>query len=169
MTNFCAEGGEGNKFCELLTRCQLGASVCNLCLYLGTCICNAGTDMCWSVTTPNNGGCFANIYPMISSCKTYFGSATSGTVFGIRGSFGYIATNNYGSICVIHPPIYGFASTSCCACCIATNDVQGISRAATASFMQIPGAGGWAGFKCGGATNCAGDAGRMGMVCVSFR
>lgn len=171
LTNFCAEGGEGNKFCEVLTRCTFGAASCNWCTYLGACISNSGTDMCWigddRIGSP--GCCFDNMYPMISSCKTYFGSATSGTVFGIRGSFSSIALNCNVTICVQHAPIYGFASSSCCACLINTVEQQGCTRSAVNGFMQIPGAGGWAGFKCGGQTNCAGDAGRMGMVCVSFR
>jgi len=173
LTNFCAEGGEGNLFCEVLTRCSLGPTTCLYCMFLGGCICNSGSDVCWN--GPQQGGvgvpasCFDNLYPMISSCKTYFGSATSGTVYGVRGSFGHIAVNYNSSICVVHPPIYGFASTSCCACCVNSTTIQGCTRSAANGFMQIPGAGGWAGFKNGGATSCAGDAGRMGMVCVSFR
>jgi hypothetical protein len=173
LTNFCAEGGEANKICEIKTRGQLGATVCNLCRYLGACFTNYGTDMCWSgnlssvIGTP--GGCFDAIYPMISSCKTYYGSATSGTVYGIRGSFGSISVTCTGAICVAHPPIYGYASSSCCTCCVYANYQQGCARSVPNGYMVIPGAGGWAGFKCGGATNCAGDSGRAGMVCVSFR
>lgn len=170
LTNFCAEGGEGSKYCEVLTRCSFGASTCATCMFLGGCLCNSGSDVCWNGPGQGSvGGDLANIYPMISSCKTYFGSATSGTVYGVRGSFGYIAVNYGGTLCVAHPPIVGFSTNSCCACSIALSTVQGCTRAAINGFMQIPGAGGWAGYKCGGETNCAGDAGRMGMVCVSFR
>jgi hypothetical protein len=167
LTNFCAEGGEGSIFCEAITRCLIGPAVNSYCTFFG-CICNTGSDFCWNYAALV-GGCNDNLMPMISSCKTFFGSATGGTVYGIRGSFGMITVTCIGSICVAHPPIYGFPSSSCCNCCIATNYRQGCARAAVNGFMQIPGAGGWAGFKCGGATNCAGDAGRMGMVCVSFK
>ena len=166
LNNFCAEGGEGSMFCEAITRGIIGAT-CGYCVMFG-CLCNAGSDFCWNYSALVNS-CGDNIMPMISSCKTFFGTATGGTVYGIRGSFGLMGVNSSGGICVGHPPIYGFPSNSCCTCCLATNDIQGCSRSAVNGFMQIPGAGGWAGFKCGGATNCAGDAGRMGMVCVSYK
>jgi len=169
LTNFCAEGGEGSKYCEVLTRCSFGASTCATCMFLGGCLCNSGSDVCWNTPQAGIGADLVNIYPMISSCKTYFGSATSGTVYGVRGSFGYISVNYSGILCVAHPPIVGFSTNSCCACCVTSSSAQGCTRAASNGFMQIPGAGGWAGYKCGGETNCAGDAGRMGMVCVSFR
>jgi hypothetical protein len=169
LTNFCAEGGEGSIFCELKTRCQIGADVCNFCTYLGGGVCNTGTDVCWIPYSIIPASTFDNEYPMIASCKTYFGSATSGVVYGVRGSFGSISVSCDGQICVVHPPIVGFSTNSCCACCIVASTQQGCTRAAINGFMQIPGAGGWAGYKCAGETNCAGDAGRMGMVCVSFR
>jgi hypothetical protein len=169
LTNFCAEGGEGNIFCEAKTRCVIGVETCGFCVFLGGCICNSGSDICWS--GPQQGGigvCVESGAQTISSCKTFFGTATCGTVYGVRGSFGCIAVSNDSSICVAHPPIYGFPTSSCCSCCIAVNYRQGCCRSAANGFMQIPGAGGWAGYKCGGETNRAGDAGRMGMVCVSF-
>ena len=172
LTNFCAEGGEGNKFCELKTRCQLGAEVCGFCVYLGGCLCNEGSDVCWYGNSFAGSGpacAFDNLYPSMSSCKTYYGTATSGTVYGVRGSFSSIAVNCNGTICVQHAPIVGFSTNSCCSCLITCVEQQGCTRSATNGFMQIPGAGGWAGFKCGGQTNCAGDAGRMGMVLVHYR
>jgi hypothetical protein len=171
LSNFCAEGGEGSMFCEAITRCIIGAAANSYCMYFG-CLCNSGSDFCWSNYSLGSQTmcCWDQILPMISSCKTYFGSATGGTVYGIRGSFGLFSIVCTGGICVAHPPIYGFPSTSCCNCQVVFNYRQGMARSACAGFMQIPGAGGWAGFKCGSnVTNCAGDAGRMGMVCVSFR
>lgn len=165
LTNFCAEGGEGSIYCEIQTRCAG-----SYCMYLGGCICNSGTDVCWNTQQQGYMGCDQRLgYSMISSCKTYYGTAASGTVYGVRGSFGFISVHCDGQICVQHPPIYGFAASSCCSCCIATVDRQGCERSATNGYMQIPGAGGWAGYKCAGQTNCAGDAGRMGMVCVSYK
>jgi hypothetical protein len=169
LSNFCADGGESSLFCELQTRCVSGA-IAGACVFLGGCICS-NASVCWSVTTPGVGGpacCYDNMFPMISSCKTYFGSATGGTVYGIRGSFGSIAVNCNGSICVQHPPIYGFASTSCCVAQLTTNTVGGCCRSASAGFLLVPGAGAWAQFRCAGGTAGASDAGRMGMVCVSF-
>lgn len=171
LSNFCAEGGEGSVWCELRTRCTQG-SVQGYCRYLGGCICS-NESICWSPNTSGDGTgypscCFDNMFPMISSCKQHYGSATSGTVYGIRGSFGSIAVNCNGTIRVQHPPIYGFASTSCCCCIITTNYSSGWCRSAASGYLRIPGAGGFAHFKCGGGTSNAGDQGKFGMVCVSY-
>ena len=169
LSNFCADGGEGSVFCEAVTRGMIGP-LNGACTYFG-CLCNSGSDYCWNYTRASYMlACFDAGVPAISSCRTFFGSATGGTVYGLRGSFGQFSISNSNSICVVHPPIYGFPSTSCCNCCIATNYRGGCCRAACTGNMQIPGAGGWAGFKCGGVcTTPAGDAGRMGMVCVSYK
>jgi len=177
LSNFCAEGGEASLYCELLTRCICGISQAAYCMFLGGCICSNGS-VCWhgDIAGGGQGGagspacCFDNMFPMISSCKTYYGSATSGTVYGIRGSYGSIAVNCNTSICVQHPPIYGFPTTSCCTENITTNDSNGCCRSANAAtpYMQVPGAGSWALMRCGGGTSGAADAGRMGMVCVSY-
>lgn len=177
LNNFCAEGGEGSIFCQLVTRCVLGSSLCNWCAsFLGGCVCSNQNSVCFgAVQGGGQGGvgapacCFDNGFPMISSCKTYFGSATGGTVYGIRGSFGSIAVNCNGTIRVQHPPIYGFPNDSCCCCIITGNYASGWCRSAQQNILRIPGAGGFAHFKCGGGTGNAGDRGKFGMVCVSFR
>jgi len=176
LTNFCAEGGEGSMYCQLLTRCQLGASILGQCLFMGACICG-NNSACWNDNLQGSGGiggvgapgcCFDFDYRFISSCKTFYGIATSGTVYGIRGSFGGISINCNGTVRVQHPPIYGFASTSCCCCIITNNYSSGFCRSASNGFLRVPGAGGFAHFKCGGGTSNAGDLGKFGMVCVSF-
>lgn len=176
LSNFCAEGGEGSIFCQSLVRCLSGVVNNSNCVFLGGCICN-NNSVCFgpAIQGGGQGGlgvpscCFDAYYPMISSCKTFFGSATGGTVFGIRGSFGGIGLNCNGTVLVQHPPIYGFASTSCCCCIITTNYASGWCRSAQNGFLRVPGAGGFAHFKCGGGTSNAGDRGKFGMVCVSFR
>jgi hypothetical protein len=172
LTNFCAEGGEGNMYCQLLTRNVLGSTTCGYCQFLGGCVCG-NNSACWfGLSTPGTGApgcCFDNMFPMISSCKTFFGSATGGTVFGVRGSFGSIAVNCNGTTCVQHPPIYGFGANSCCACLLTNNYSGGFCRSAAQGTLRVPGAGGFANFKCGGGNSGAGDLGKFGMVCVSFR
>jgi hypothetical protein len=167
LTNFCAQGGEGDLYCQRLTRC---ACIDASCTFLGGCICS-NNSICWAVSTPGTGGpgcCFDLMLPMISSCKTFFGSATGGTVYGIRGSFGAIAVNCNATVRVQHPPIYGFSTTSCCCCIITSNYASGWCRSAQNGFLRVPGAGGFAHFKCGGGTSNAGDRGKFGAVCVSF-
>ena len=176
LSNFCAEGGESSLGCQLLTRCICGI-VSGYCMFLGGCVCN-NNSVCWhdSIQGGGQGGvgapsgcCFDNMFPMMSSCRTYYGSATTGTIYGIRGSYGSIALNCNGTIRVQHPPIYGFASSSCCCCIITTNYGGGCCFGAAAGYMQIPGAGGFANFKCGGNTSGSyGDRGKSGMVCVSY-
>ena len=110
LTNFCAEGGEASIYCQALTRCQYqnttGQSVPNqICRFLGGCICD-NNSVCWHPTIQGGGqggiGAPGGYYdlgiPVISSCRTFKGSATVGTVYGIRGSFGGIKVNCNGSI-----------------------------------------------------------------------
>jgi hypothetical protein len=176
LSGFCAEGGESSMYCQLTTRCVVGAGS-GYCMFLGGCVCS-NNSACWHSSVQSGGGqggtgapgcCFDNMFPMISSCKTYYGSATSGTVYGIRGSFGSIAVNCNATIRVQHPPIYGFGSSSCCCCIVSTNYGGGCVTSASNGILQVPGAGGWANFKCGGGTaGSFGDKGKMGMVCVSY-
>ena len=168
LTNFCAQGGEASLYCQLLTRCVSGAPS-GYCMFLGGCIC-ANNSVCWTANehTGVPACCFDNMFPMISSCKTYFGTATCGTVYGIRGSFGSIAVNCNGTIRVQDAPVYGFPSVSCCCCIHANSAVSGWCLSAIAGYRQYPGGGGSAVFRCGGSTSYAGDFGRMGMVCVSY-
>jgi len=175
LSNFCAEGGESSIGCQLQTRSICGISQ-GYCMFLGGCVCD-NNSVCWhpDISSGGQGGtgspacCFDNMFPMMSSCRTYYGSATSGTVYGIRGSYGSIAVNCNGTIRVQHPPVYGFASSSCCCCIITTNYGGGCSISAINGVMQIPGAGGFANFKCGGGTaGSYGDKGKFGMVCVSY-
>jgi hypothetical protein len=166
LTNFCAEGGEGSLYCQLTTRGVLGGN----CMFLGGCICT-NNSVCWGGTSSGVGAplcCFDNMFPMISSCKTYYGSATSGTVYGIRGSFGSIAVSCNGTVRVQDAPVYGFSTLSCCCCIYACNSVSGWCLSACAGYRQYPGGGGSALFQCGGSNGEAGDSGRMGMVCVSY-
>jgi hypothetical protein len=166
LTNLCAQGGEGDRYCELVTRCVFTASECQWCMYLGSCICASG-----SICSGSSGffKCLEVGFPYISSCKTYFGTATNGSVYGIRGSFGYIKPAAGGTICcAVHPPIYGFASTSCCAMATAQCCGGGICCQACNSVLVVPGAGGFASYTCTGTCIC-GDYGRFGMICVCYK
>ena len=171
LTNFCAEGGEGSLYCQVLTRCSFG-SVPGYCMFLGGCICS-NNSVCFPSNYAQTGlgwpsCCFDNMYPMISSCKTYFGSATGGTVYGVRGSFGSIAVNYNATIRVQDAPIVGFSTMSCCTCIHTDYTASGWCKAACLGHRAYPGGGGSALFQCGGANSYAGDSGRMGMVCVSY-
>jgi len=172
LTNFCAEGGKAGMFCEMKVRCSMALICCNYCIYSAgsACICTTGTDVCiegnqGGYTCSNSAGA-VNIR---KSCAMYYGSAASGTVYGIQGAYHLTSEGNGAVLCVRHAPVYGFPNDSCCHCCIATSGRAGLERSACAGYMQIPSAGGWAAFTCAGCATHCGDAGRMGMVCVSWK
>ena len=172
LTNFCAEGGKSGTYCEMRARGSCGNEQCGYCIYMGgsACICNTGSDVC---IYNNQGGysCAENPSAMDvhNACNTYYGTATSADVYGIQGAY-HMQQDTQGAIfCIRHAPIYGFPNESCCACCIAEAARAGLDRAACAGYMQIPGAGGWAGYTCAGCYQSCGDAGRMGMICVSWK
>ena len=174
LTNFCAEGGESNIFCERKTRCHYIPNQSNSCQYMGGCICNNGSDYCEENTqTPSPGypqNRMDGNMPVAASCKTHYGTATGGTVYGIPGTFSFWK-HNHGSYnqCMKHGGTYGFPT---CSCCNATMSNENTGCCYQACYCQamccIPGAGAWGYSTCGGDTNGCADIGKTGMVCVSY-
>ena len=174
LTNFCAEGGESNIFCERKTRCHYQPNQNNSCQYMGGCICNTGTDYCEdNVQTPAPGylqNRMDAMMPVAASCKTHYGSATGGTVYGIPGSFSFWK-HNHGSynMCSKHGGTYGFPQCSCCQATFSNENGGCCYQACSCQAMCcIPGAGAWGYATCGGDTNGFSDIGKTGMVCVSY-
>ena len=174
LTNFCAEGGESNIFCERKTRCHYTPNQMNVCQYMGGCICNTGTDYCsHNSQTPSPGYPQNRMdaqFPVAVSCKTHYGSATGGTVYGIPGSFSFYKYNHGAyNQCVKHGGTYGFPT---CSCCQATFSNENGGCCYQACYCQamccIPGAGAWGYSTCGGDTSGFADIGKTGMVCVSY-
>ena len=170
LTNFCADGGDGSRGCQICRRMgPIAFGCCNF--YMGMCQFNNNTDYCMTpggFISPGitRGGPYNIVYPFYPSAKTFYGSSTSGTVYGINGMYGFTRIGS-ANPCVGNAPIYGFPSC-CCNCCI-FNYSQGCCRSAQAGYMQIPGVSGWPGFSCGGANTRCGDMGRMGMVCICYK
>ena len=92
---------------------------------------------------------------------------------GRVGAAPSFATRDGGGMraCAIHPPVYGFSGCfdypgsvdeACCYC------RGGCCCSACLGYRQIPSQSGSFTMKCGGTTDVCGDAGRMGMVCVSY-
>jgi hypothetical protein len=204
LTNFCAAGGIGNICAEIASRRTYfleagiggGASIPSITdlgeafSYLGYCLCATGSSFCSNaISTPYNyngcltcGGGFMHnphmLYQMEHATGSLpYGSATCGTVFGIRGSFTETCMNHYCKCGYMKSaPIYGFESESqCCFQIQGGTTCGGNYCAASSSFgaviqsMRIPGAGGFAMQVAGGCLSICGDAGRMGMVCVSYK
>lgn len=173
LSNFCADGGLSGRVClQMKARCQYGMTVHNRCggVIPGMCWCCQGTWLC--TTGGTQGGCLKDhgvgLYKNWSTgtCKTYYGTATGATVYGISGILHqFNAARNPHCLCVKYPPIYGFESLSQCACMFTSNGQAGCNRKAANNYMQIPAAGGMASYGCYECNN-SGDAGRMGMVCV---
>jgi hypothetical protein len=68
----------------------------------------------------------------------------------------------------VHPPIYGFESTSQC-CFTWTATCCGRTCSACCGFLAIPGAGGVPSTSTFQNYGACGDMGKGGMVCVCFR
>ena len=177
LTNFCAEGGESNIFCEVLTRCLRGPNTQSACKYMGSCICNSGSDYC-SHDTETAGmaqpqGRRATSYQATASCKTYYGSAvgTGATVYGMPGQYSYFRYDHGSNdTCFKHPGMYGFPDCSCCEAQM-NNENTGCCYQACycAAMCCSPGAGAWGYSTCGGDNSGESDIGKTGMVCVSYK
>ena len=180
LSNFCAQGGwSGCMFKEIEDRAdQYGVKTGQYCYcrYLGGCMCRSGAWVCAEYDTPGQGYpegyCSGALMPWVARCVCFYGSDTSGQgsgVYGHRGMWSYIAQDNY-------MPMFGWASTPygfpsyCCGRggCWICNNCGGFCQSAwNTGVRPIPGAGAWLNSSCGGNCTC-GDAGRMGMVCVSY-
>ena len=194
LTNFCASGGIGSLCTQSTDRLTYYRQTSPIpdpgyTGYLGYCLCATGSSFCnGQYSTPFNyngcltcgGGFMSNPHTMYQaehSSALPYGSATGGTVYGIRGAYPEVCLNIY-CMCgyMKHPPIYGFASSSQCVFGFNGNTSCGgnycSSNATFGSLtpsMLIPGAGGFAMQIAGGCLSICGDAGRMGMVCVCYK
>ena len=175
LTNFCAEGGESSLFCESKVRCLAGPNEQSACKYMGSCICNSGTDYCSENTqTPGVGypeGRREANYQSTANCKKHYGTVSAGsTIYGLPGQWSYFAYD-FGAdqACHRHPGMYGFPDCSCCHACMSNENGGCCWQACYCQAMCcIPGAGAWGYSTCGGDTNGCADIGRTGMVCVSY-
>jgi hypothetical protein len=173
LTNFCAMGGESSIYCEVKSRQQCVQVISDgYCMWMGSCICNTGTDYCSHDTETGGVGYPEGYrdmhYQSTASCKTFYGEATNGDVWGIPGQFSY-AHYDHGAneFCTWSPGVYGFPSESCCCFCF-SNENGGCCYQACYCAHQIPNAGAFGYATCGGDNHGCADIGRMGMVCVSY-
>lgn len=171
LTNFCASGGCAGVFRSM--QILHGSSCCRYQAQgrtaSGACICNSGTDYCFSNSCATCGE-----IPWIGDPDlTFYGTATSGTVLGLSSirSKGCFDTNHFGYF--IHPPLIGPCHTpqpnSCCCNTWTSGSCCGGCRCRAADgVLCYPGAGGFGTHMMGGSTEWAGDAGRGGMVRVTW-
>lgn len=165
LNNFCAEGGQGrigvwmqmygrrvtNRFANI--GCDpAGGSLC----CLGSHFCNLGCATCGEI-------------PYVAGAS-YYGSTTNNSiVYGIRGMWPRACYD--AALCgyFIHPPIYGFESTSQCCWIFSSGNCRGSVFSACCAYLQIPGAGGAPSISRNNNYGGCGDMGRTGMVCVCFK
>ena len=166
------------------------------CIYnSGACVCNGASDYCFTgscalcgcipFTKTNTSTWYGCNTLNINCCCTATNCTMTGfwwgQVVGINGMNGSdcFDTNHYGYKC--HPPIYGFESVSQCVICGVNGNMCGglCCNGCGYNFMRYPGAGGSAVWMMAGCTvscdpsgcfgsQCGGDIGRGGMVCVSY-
>ena len=175
---FCAEGGEGNghHWMAHLGNCQQSRFTTTCCNQSGGCWCENGSYVC------NQAVCAVCQGPIdFVPGSMYYGCLTcpdiytpenfdeNAIVYGIRGIWSRYCTNSSKYGWNIHPPIYGFEnSTQCCVTWTSGNCCGKNCSAWTNSCLRYPGAGGWGSYNWGSYSVC-GDAGKFGMVCVSYK
>jgi hypothetical protein len=76
---------------------------------------------------------------------------------------GNLQTGTYS----VSPPVFGFENATCCLV-FSGSTCAGCNRRASNGIQQGPAFGGFASMVFGGCSACGGDAGGMGMICVSY-
>lgn len=185
MCNVCAEGGANFHWQSILDQGCYGSAGggywCTIEYYpnsgttAGPCVCGSNNYCSNSCAT------CGEVVVHRNSLVNFYGCATNGKLMGIPGLHGGLCldTNQYGHF--TNPPVINtthtgaFDSASNCGCrvcftsennlggCLCSGGINGTS------VQQFPGAGGFAHHAMGGNTTGCGDAGRMGMVRVTYR
>ena len=177
----CAEGGGGSMFNWMAAvgkgRPYRTGNVC--CMDSGSCFCSQGTwyrydNSCAICKGPiehvggaNYNGC---IWGTTANTNSTVPSDGNGIVYGIRGIWPEWCynTNHYGW--GNHPPIYGFENcTRCCFQWTSGNCCGCYCSSWFSGCLRVPGAGGWPNITMGDHRSGCGDAGGMGMVCISYK
>ena len=129
----------------------------------------SGWNFCWDTSGAN-----VKVPHMFSKCDMWCVCCNTRSKFcayglpGIYPAF-VIGQDLHTGTYQIAPPVFGFEN---CTCCLNANNVcygvGGCCYQASAGYQQIPAVGGYGKYICGGYNACEGDAGGMGMVCVSW-
>ena len=192
LSNFCVEGGESCLWCQIKAHAPGGKGYCiaetqfisgvgERAFWMSMCANINGNDTChqdgimqtsyaWPRSSQNR-----HHFPMVRSERTYYGSATSGDVWGHNGIYSQMWTGDGMRTCVTHAPVYGHMGCNDNLCNSNTYDACCYCRGGCCAQAQqngcnlVPSRSGSWNMKCGGHTNYPqGDWGRMGMVCVSY-
>lgn len=164
----CAEGGYP---CMPSWNSDVGGSAQNTCMIPTQDGCAAqscsGWNFCWDSSDDNT------YVPHAFASQTWYAINPQNSVnYGIPAIWASFCLGNqvYCNSCMISAPVFGFENCTCKqipreAMCTGTG---GCHYQANAGYQQIPAAGGYGGYVCGGYTSGCGDPGGMGMICVSY-
>lgn len=131
-------------------------------------ICNSGYDWCSTSMQP-----VSNVFQYGKTTRGAGYNALTGNLAaiipGIWPAF-CIPSTNVTSGFTIHPPVYGFENISqCCVSWSPGTSINGTTLSANAqNYLRIPSAGGAPVIQQGGVNTYCGDAGRFGMVRISY-
>lgn len=173
LSGVCADGGQSRISCRMkyyhsnYGQCRWRG--CNSVTDSGPCLCESGSWYCF-----DNSCATCGIIPFIKNKeRTFKGTAGTGTVFGLSAyaGGGCLDRNNYGYH--VRPPSIGVChecrTNSCCCQTFSSGSCCGGCRCqACCGIFCYPGSGGFATHMMGGATDWSGDAGRGGMVRVTW-
>lgn len=136
----------------------------------------SGWNFCWDTGADN-----VTIPHAFSKCETWCACCNTrgATIYGLPAIYPAIVIgadlSSPGNSYHISPPVFGFENCTCCwsNSTLSTNGslclgYGGCFYQAANGYQQIPAVGGFAGWVCGGYNSGCGDAGGMGMICVSW-
>ena len=137
----------------------------------------SGWNFCWDTAGDN-----VTVPHFFSKCDTYCVCCNTRSKFcayGIPTVYPALVIGSDlstpGNGYHISPPVFGFEQCTCCwgNCTLSTvgslcNGYGGCHYSAQNGYQQIPAVGGFGSWVCGGYTAGCGDAGGMGMICVSW-
>ena len=133
----------------------------------------AGWNFCWDTAADNT--CTSHAFSINETwclcCNTRSAVAYGLPVIYPGLSVGTVDVAS-GPTFTISPPVFGFENCTCCHCWQSSftmpNGYGGCYFQAINGYQAIPAVGGYGGFVCGGQNASGGDAGGMGMICVSW-
>ena len=154
-TGFGTQTG-GGQTCSIPTDDNCSPNMCS------------GWNFCWDsgdddVTVPH-------LFSSCAWCHDEPGTSVKNFGYGIPSiwpSF-KIPGTNLNTAESVSPPVFGFESLTCKDTWSQGQTCSGCCRCAQQGFQQGPSFGGYATQVFGGCQACGGDAGGMGMICISY-
>ena len=127
----------------------------------------SGWNFCWDSGNDDTEICHAfSRQTWYTNCKDETRNIEAYGLNGMWPAMKIAGDLNSGTYSV-SPPVFGFENMTCCAE-FTGNTCGGCCYNASNGYQQGPSFGGFADRRFGGCRACGGDAGGMGMVCVSW-